>query len=172
MEIRSIINSESGQEFKIIYNDVDSDKDFQGKKIESVRAYCFYNNQLVVVRELAGHWGIPGGGLEAGEDFRNGIRREVVEETNMKITKMRLVGMHETIRPSGESVFHVRVVCLVEPNGDFKNDPGGEVSEIKLIDPSTFIQLGDFQWGKMADRMLERAVAFKKLMETEVRYVE
>ncbi len=164
MEIKKTITRKDGQIFQIIYNDVDDCADFGGKKVESTRAYCFYQNKLVIVRESAGHWGIPGGGLDDGESVEDGTRREVLEEANMKIIKMRPVGMHETIRPTGESVYHSRMVCLVEPEGDFVEDPAGEVLEIKLIDPSEFIQLCDSHWGEMADRMLERALEFKSLM--------
>lgn len=172
MEIKKTIITKAGLKFEIIYNDIDDDGVFEGKKMESVRAYCFYQDKLLVVHESAGHWGIPGGGLDDGESVRGGAVREVREETNMKIVKMRLVGMHETIRPSGESVFHARVVCLVEPEGDFIEDPAGEVTEIKFIDPSEFIQMCDSQWGKMADRMLERALEFKKQMELETDIVK
>ena len=165
MEIKKTIITKAGLKFEIIYNDVDDDSAFIGKKMESVRAYCFYQDKLLIVHESAGHWGIPGGGLDDNESVRDGAKREVMEETNMKIIKMRLVGMHETIRPSGESVFHARVVCLVEPEGDFIEDPAGEVTEIKLIEPEEFIQMCDSQWGKMADRMLERAVEFKDQMK-------
>jgi ADP-ribose pyrophosphatase YjhB (NUDIX family) len=171
MEIRKTILSPDGQKFEIIYGDVDSDLAFAGKKMESVRAYCFYQDKLVVVHESEGHWGIPGGGLDGGESVRDGAKREVAEETNMRVLKMRLVGMHEAVRPSGESVFHARVACLVEPVGDFKKDPAGEVTEIRLIDPSEFIRLGDHHWGEMADRMLGRALEFRDQMRSEVDYV-
>jgi len=165
MQIHHTITNKENQVFKIIYNDVDDDMTFAGKKIESVRAYCFYQDKLVIVHESAGHWGIPGGGIDEGESAENGIIREVIEEANMKIVKMRSVGMHETIRPSGVSAFHARVVCLVEPIADFQEDPAGEVTEIKLIDPKEFIPLCDSQWGEMADRMLERALQFKEEMK-------
>lgn len=168
MEIKKTIITKTGLKFEIIYNDVDDVSDFEGKKMESVRAYCFMNDELLVVHESAGHWGIPGGGLEEGESVMDGARREVMEETNMNIIKMRIVGMHETIRPSGESVFHARVVCLIEPEGDFTEDPAGEVTEIKFIDPSDFIQMCDSQWGKQADGMLERALEIKEQMKSEV----
>jgi ADP-ribose pyrophosphatase YjhB (NUDIX family) len=167
MEIKKTIITSAGLKFEIIYNDVDNDSAFEGKKMESVRAYCFMNDRLLIVRESEGNWGIPGGGLEKGESVREGAVREVIEETNMRITNMRLVGMHETIRPTGESVFHARVVCLVEPDGDFVEDPGGEVTEIKFIEPSEFIPMCDAHWGKQADRKLERALEFKEQMKLE-----
>ncbi|MEI6042704.1 MAG: NUDIX hydrolase [bacterium] len=167
MEIKKNIISPSGQKFEITYNDVDEDNAFIGKKMESVRAYCFIKDLLVVVHEAAGYWGIPGGSIENEESVRDGAVREVMEETNMKILKMKFVGMHETISLSGESAFQARVVCLVEPVGDFIEDPAGEITEIKLMDPYEFIKLDDYQWDEISNRMLERAMEFKKQMEME-----
>lgn len=168
MEIRLNITNSSGQEFKIIYNDLDDISDAEGKNVIGVYAYCFYKDQLVIVNEKGGYRGNPGGGLEKGEGIIAGIHREVREEANMKITKLKPIGIHETVRPSGESVHYVRFACLVEPLGDFEKDPDGDVGEIKLIDPSEFIELCDSQWGKMAERMLERAIKTKKQMEAEI----
>lgn len=163
----------AGKPIEVLYRDIESESDFEGKKIESVRAYCFYKNQLVVVHEKEGHWGIPGGKIEDGENVREGARREIMEESNMKVTKMRLVGIQEVKKPDGsDGGFYVRVACLVEPYGDFKTDPAGEVTEIKLIDPSTSIQLADAHWGKIAERMLERSLELKKVMELEVDFVK
>jgi hypothetical protein len=64
------------------------------------------------------------------------------------------------------------MVCLVEPNGDFKTDPAGEVTEIKLIEPSAIISLADSHWGEMANRMLERATDLKNQIELEVSFVQ
>lgn len=164
MEIRSSLTNKSGQTFQIIYNDVDDIAEVADKKVIGIYAYCFYNDTLVIVNEN-GYKGNPGGGLEEGEDIIDGLHREVLEETNMKILKYKPVGIHETIRPTGESVFYVRFACLVEPVGEFKKDPAGDVIGIQFINSSEFVGLCDSQWGEMSERMLERAVAAKKGME-------
>lgn len=164
MEIRSFLTNKSGQTFQIIYNDVDDIAEVADKKVIGIYAYCFYNDKLVIVNEN-GYKGNPGGGLEEGENIIDGLHREVLEETNMKILKYKSVGIHETIRPTGESVFYVRFACIVEPVGEFKKDPAGDVIGIQFIDPSEFVELCDSQWGMMAERMLDRAVAAKKEME-------
>lgn len=163
MEIKTSITNKSGQVFQIIYNDVDDIVEVSRKKVIGIYAYCFYNDKLVIVNEN-GYKGNPGGGLEEGENIIEGLHREVLEETNMKILKYKPVGIHETIRPTGESVFYVRFACIVEPIGEFKKDPAGDVIGIQLIDASEFVELCDSQWGKMAERMLERAVIAKEEM--------
>jgi ADP-ribose pyrophosphatase YjhB (NUDIX family) len=164
MEIKSSITNKSGQVYQIIHNDIDDVKEAEGKNVIGVYAYCFYNDKLVIVNEN-GYTGNPGGGLEKGENVIEGLHREVLEETNMKILQYKPVGIHETIRPGGESVFYIRFACLVEPVGDFKKDPSDDVVGISFIDPSEFVQLCDQGWGEMAEKMLERAVKAKGWME-------
>ncbi len=166
MEIKSSLTNNSGQTFHFVYNDLDNLQEAEGKNVIGVYAYCFYNDKLVIVDEN-GYIGNPGGGLEKDENIIDGLHREVLEETNMRILKYKPVGIHETIRPSGESVFYIRFACLVEPNGEFKKDPAGDVIGIQFIDSSEFIELCDSYWGKMADRMLERALEAKKDMEMD-----
>ena len=52
-------------------------------------------------------WGLPGGAMELGEKFEEAARREVREETGLKIGKLSLIGIF-----SGED----RI--LTYPNGD------------------------------------------------------
>ena len=40
---------------------------------------------------LKGEWSIPGGALELGESLEDAIRREVLEETGLKVKVLRLV---------------------------------------------------------------------------------
>ncbi|HEU5114699.1 MAG TPA: NUDIX hydrolase [Candidatus Paceibacterota bacterium] len=171
MEIKSTVVGKNGEPLPVFYRDVTSEKDFEGKKIDSIRAYCFYKGELVVVHEAEGRWGLPGGTVEEGEGVRDAARREVLEETNMRINKMRLVSIQEVVFPVGPPYHVVRVACLVEPMGDFKADPAGEVTAIKTINPSEIITLADSHWGEMANRMLERAIDSKNQMEAEVAFV-
>jgi 8-oxo-dGTP diphosphatase len=52
---------------------------------------------LVIRRDDNGQWEAPGGVLELGESFENGVRREVLEETGLKITVERLTGVYKNL---------------------------------------------------------------------------
>lgn len=52
---------------------------------------------LVIRRRDNGHWEMPGGVLELGEQFEEGVRREVAEETGMAITVGRLTGVYKNL---------------------------------------------------------------------------
>ena len=52
---------------------------------------------LVVQRRDNGRWEAPGGVLELGETFEEGVRREVVEETGVEITVDHLSGVYKNM---------------------------------------------------------------------------
>lgn len=59
--------------------------------------------RLLMVRRghepLVGRWSLPGGGLEAGESLTDGVRREVLEETGLRVEVTGLAGVFEALGP-------------------------------------------------------------------------
>jgi ADP-ribose pyrophosphatase YjhB (NUDIX family) len=53
---------------------------------------------LIIRRRDNGHWEPPGGILEHGETIEDGLRREVYEETGLKIEPGRLTGVYQNMR--------------------------------------------------------------------------
>ena len=49
-------------------------------------------------------WTMPGGGLEAGEDPEDAVRREVREETGYSVHVQELLGIHSRVIPAGRRV--------------------------------------------------------------------
>ncbi|HEV7450239.1 MAG TPA: NUDIX domain-containing protein [Pseudonocardiaceae bacterium] len=52
---------------------------------------------LVIQRRDNGHWEPPGGVLELDEQFEEGVRREVKEETGMNVHVERLTGVYKNL---------------------------------------------------------------------------
>lgn len=52
-------------------------------------------------------------------------------------------------------IYQLRVVARVRPFGEFIKDPAGSITEVKIIDPTTYKKY--FDWGKIEDRIMERA---------------
>jgi 8-oxo-dGTP diphosphatase len=77
-----------------------------------------------------GKWICPGGRLNLGEGIREGIEREVSEETNLRIrlTTM-LIPFERIVKLEGQTTLHVIYIdCLAKlVDGEFR--PGGDVGE-------------------------------------------
>ena len=52
---------------------------------------------LVIERRDNGEWQIPGGILELGESIHDGVRREVEEETGLRVEQERLTGVYKNM---------------------------------------------------------------------------
>jgi 8-oxo-dGTP diphosphatase len=52
---------------------------------------------LVIRRDDNGHWEAPGGVLELNESFEDGVRREILEETGLKVSVQRLTGVYKNL---------------------------------------------------------------------------
>ena len=159
MEIRSKIVNRSSEAFDVIYRESDPLIDVQGKILQGVHAYCFYKDRFVVVyTESKKYWTPPGGGIEEGESYEEATIREVLEETNMKVLKQRLIG-YQDVYESDRISRQTRSFCLVEPIGRFVSDPDGDITKIKLIKPEKYKEY--FDWGEIGDHIMNRALEIK-----------
>jgi 8-oxo-dGTP diphosphatase len=169
MEIKTkIIRPDAS--FDVVYKDIEDESDLGDRKVQGVHAYCFYKDKLVVVHTAKKKtWTPPGGGVEKGETTREAVVREVQEESNMRVLKQRYIGFQDIYEPQGMTT-QTRSVCLVEPYGDFMEDPdGGEITEMKLIDPKDYKEY--FDWGEIGDHIMKRALEIKAQMERELTHV-
>ena len=150
-----------GREYKLVWHDCDSFDEIKDKDLQQSYGVCFYNDKLVIGGDGNNKWNLIGGHIEKGETPEVALEREVVEESNMKVLKQIPIGYQEVIKPDGTSDFQLRSFCLVEPIGEFVSDPAGSVTEIKLIDSKDYKNY--FDWGKIGDRIMERAMEFYNL---------
>lgn len=104
---------------------------------------------LIIQRRDNGHWEVPGGVLELDESFVEGVRREVFEETGIRVTVGRLTGVYKNMR--------VGVVALVFrctptlPRGDAHPQSAEtaavrwvELTEVpRLMDPAHAVRVTD-----------------------------
>ncbi len=158
MEIKSALTNRKGEKCDVVYRDISSEKELDGRKVSGVHAFCFHKNKIVVVfSETKGYWTPPGGAVEAGETPEEAVSREVLEETNMKVVCQQLIGYQDVFEPT-RVVTQTRHMCIVEPLGAFENDPDGDVTEIKLIDPAECKEY--FDWGAVGERLIQRALAY------------
>lgn len=164
MYIESTIKTRALGVISVVYEDAEAIQDLGVRTIKAVHMYCFYRGKLVVVwAEDKQYWTLPGGGIEEGETIEEAVIREVEEESNMKVLKQVLLGVQDIFE--GENIVsQTRSLCIVEPHGPFISDPDGDITQIKLVDPSDLKQYVD--WGEIGDHLLERALKMVRKMET------
>ena len=77
------------------------------------------NKPLMMKRSDSGNWGVPGGAMELGETTEETARRELLEETGLRVGELILFDVFSGEElyyryPSGEEVYNVSVVYLAD----------------------------------------------------------
>jgi 8-oxo-dGTP diphosphatase len=127
--------------------DADVGPDEVGDAYQRVAAYAVVTSargvlltQFNSLTAIPGHWGLPGGGLDEGEDPVAGVHREVWEETGQQIALGQLVtiqSQHWVGRaPAGgvEDFHAVRIVFSAtcdDPSDPVIHDVGGTTSDAR-----------------------------------------
>jgi ADP-ribose pyrophosphatase YjhB (NUDIX family) len=92
------------------------------RPILGVGALIFHRRRILLVERgkepLKGYWSLPGGALEPGETLRDGIRREVREETGLEVEPLGVLEIFERIMrdADGRPEYHyvlIDYVCRV-----------------------------------------------------------
>jgi ADP-ribose pyrophosphatase YjhB (NUDIX family) len=154
MEFKKTMTTKRGT-FNVYFKDTDPYIDLEGKVLQCVHAFCFYNGQLVLVDHPKSGWVPPGGGIEVGETYEEAVAREVKEETNMEVLHQELIGYMDVYEEK-RTVRQTRSFCIVRPYGDFVADPDGEIMQIQLIDPKVYKKY--FDWGEIGDYVMDQAM--------------
>jgi mutator protein MutT len=84
--------------------------------IVGVGGVIVHQGEVLLVRRanppLAGEWSIPGGGLELGEKLRDGVAREVLEETGLEVQVGALLDVVDSIFADGEGRIQYHYVLV------------------------------------------------------------
>ncbi|MBU1557787.1 NUDIX hydrolase [Patescibacteria group bacterium] len=157
----SWLEQSSGLQATATYEDMDDFSCLPYEKCTQVVCFAFYKNKLLLVRDgKKNSWGPAGGGIEKEETFEGCARRELTEEANVEMLSFKPIGYQKASLPNGPEEHQLRVFCEVKPIGEFKEDPDGDITEIKYIDPKDYKQY--FDWGEVGERIIERIFEFKK----------
>ena len=151
----------SGVEYIFEYFDADSFDHLDYNLCKQTYAVCFYGEKMVIVYQGDKKtWGLVGGSIEKGETFEQTLRREIMEESNMEVLNFLPIGYQKVTDTRDNSyIYQLRCVCTASPYGLFISDPAGAITEIILIDPKEYKKY--FDWGKIGDRIMERALELK-----------
>jgi 8-oxo-dGTP diphosphatase len=111
-------------------------RNYPDRPIVGVGAVILREREVVLARRAAeplrGQWSLPGGMLELGETLRQGVEREVLEETGLQVEVKHVLDVFDSIFPDaeGHAQFHyVLIDFLCVPRGG-ELRAGGDVSEV------------------------------------------
>jgi 8-oxo-dGTP pyrophosphatase MutT (NUDIX family) len=95
---------------------------------------------LLMRRADNGAWGIPGGMMEPGESLEETARREVLEETGLRVGSMSLLGVFSGPElyyryPNGDEVFNVSAVYVSDDFHGLLDMLDGEALELRFFEP-------------------------------------
>ena len=114
-------------------------RDYPEHPIVGVGAVVIANDRALLVRRdtepLKGEWSIPGGVLELGEKLRDGIAREVLEETTLHVKVGEVLEVFDSIFPDydGRTQYHFVLIDYLCHPFSGKARPGSDVSEVKWV---------------------------------------
>jgi 8-oxo-dGTP diphosphatase len=116
--------------------------------VVGVGAVILRNGQVLIVRRanppLQGEWSIPGGALDLGEKLRDGIAREVLEETGLDVEVGPVLDVFDSIFPdsAGRTQYHyVLIDYLCRPRSGTPK-AASDASELRWATPEDLAALG------------------------------
>ena len=132
--------------------------------IKQVYAICFNDvGEILVCRSNSeGKWQIPGGHPENNESIEETLRRELLEEVDLKVKNIHSLGVQEVeFEKNPEHFYQARCICYVDELLPQTVDPAsGETWERKFVPASEIIQI--VQWGDAGDAMFADAIELWK----------
>jgi len=123
-------------------------RDYPDRPIVGVGAVVIQNGLALVVRRatepLKGEWSIPGGMLELGEKLRDGIAREVLEETGLIVEVGEVLDVFDSIFPDaeGKTQYHYVLIDFVCHPTAGTLQASSDVSDAKWVSAEEAAQLG------------------------------
>lgn len=147
----------SGLQATAEYEDVDDFSKLPYEKCSQVACFAFHKGKLLIVyREELDSWNLVSGGIDHPESFEECVTRELKEESNTRPLSIHPIGYQKAYLPNKPKEYQLRVCCEVEPIGKFIEDPDGDITAIKYIDPKDYKDY--FNWGEISERLMERAL--------------
>jgi len=123
-------------------------REYPDRPLIGVGAIIIDRGRALLVRRatepLKGEWSIPGGMLELGEKLRDGIAREVLEETGLIVEVGEVLDVFDSIFPDaeGKTQYHYVLIDFVCHPTAGTLQASSDVSDAKWVSAEEAAQLG------------------------------
>lgn len=123
-------------------------REYPDRPIVGVGAVVVNDGRALLVRRatepLKGEWSIPGGVLELGEKLREGIAREVREETGLRVDVGEVLEVFDSIfpDPKGRTQYHYVLIDFRCSSDSADAVAGSDVSEVRWVGVEELGSLG------------------------------
>ncbi len=123
-------------------------RDYPDRPIIGVGAVIVSQGRALLVRRatepLKGEWSVPGGALELGEKLHDGLRREILEETGMRVEPQEVLEVFDSIFQDdlGRTQYHYVLIDYLCSVVGGEASPGSDVSEVRWITKAELSGLG------------------------------
>ena len=122
-------------------------REYPSHPIAAVAGVVIRDDEVLLVRRGRepglGLWSIPGGGVKLGEGLEAAVRREVLEETGLRVRPVTIVKVVERILPhEGRIRYHYVIIdyaCTLD-GGRLK--PGSDAQDARWVPWSALDDLG------------------------------
>jgi 8-oxo-dGTP diphosphatase len=118
------------------------ERTYPDRPIVGVGAVIVHDNRVLVVRRatepLKGEWSVPGGMLELGEKLKDGIIREVQEETGLLVEPTEVLDVFDSIwaDPDGRTRYHYVLIDYLCRVASGEALAATDVSEVRWVSAS------------------------------------
>ncbi len=148
-----------GKKFRLTWIRTDSLNGFT--PVTQVYGICFNGNKEILISRQKGResWAISGGTPEANETIEETLEREMVEEIDVKIKNIKILGVQkvEPLEEPSQVKYQVRCICEVDELLPQTPDPdGGKIWERKFVPAKDVTRY--VKWGKLGKIMFDEAI--------------
>ena len=126
-------------------------RDYPHRPIVGVGVVVWRDDRLLLVRRgrapRRGQWSLPGGAQQLGETVEAACRREVAEETGLKLGRCELLTVVDLVErdPTGRVRYHYTLVDFVAEAAIGEARPGDDAEAVDWFPPAVLPGLGLWQ---------------------------